>query len=95
MSCMTKEMLLHEICLIINNDQKMLQEIRRIKALADRLPQGIEIHHPIRRWLVQLRQLEGKAWRFMKSCYEEGELPYALPCFHWNDIFEQTYCDAT
>ena len=87
-----KARILHEICLVINNDPKMLAEVRRIKALADRLPQDPGVCSPLRRWLEDLRKLEGRAWVFMRSCYEQGELPSSLPCYHWSDVFSQTYC---
>ena len=90
----------YEIGITINNDPDMLEEVRRIKKDADRLPQSAK-KYSTRRWVVQANSLLNRAWLRASSFYEDGELGKSPPgikfrvvngkCIH--KLFDVTYCE--
>ena len=83
----------YEIGITINNDPDMLEEVRRIKKEADRLPQGEETFSVERRWVAALNRLVDRAWEQAASFYENGELGSCSPQVDRLKLFDVTYCE--
>lgn len=83
--------ILHHIGLTINNDKKMLLEIRRIHKESLRLPSEFG---KVRRWERDLAKLVNVAYIEMCKYWEPGELLNDAPIFAPNEVFSVTYCEV-
>ena len=101
----SKEQIIAEIGLTINNNKAMLDELREIYKDSLRLPQSSDVSAPLRMWCWRLYRLQYKAWREAASYYEEGELGITPPAVLEYDkgsngeqipvIFKYTYCEES